>query len=113
MADELTLARPVTLPMHSAVATVYASPNLADAFAIQLPLDASADPVVLWRFLVSQQPSWIGWLTNVRDAFVAAFGLKTAKHLATLADEAKAERIGIFKVYDKSETEIILGEDDK
>jgi hypothetical protein len=76
-------------------------------------LGTSADPDVLWRFLISQQPSWIGWLTNVRDAIVACFGLKTAKELATLADEAKADRIGIFKVYGRSETEIILGEDDK
>ena len=101
------------MPTQSAVATVYESTNLADAFAIQLPFGTSSDPEVLWRFLISQQPPWIGWLTNVRDAIVARFGLKTAKHLATLANEAKADRIGIFKVYGKSETEIILGEDDK
>jgi hypothetical protein len=108
-----TLVKPVALPTQSAVATVYESTNLADAFAIQLPFGTCADPEVLWRFLISQQPSWIGWITNVRDAIVACFGLKTAKHLATLANEAKADRIGIFKVYGKSETQIILGEDDK
>jgi hypothetical protein len=87
--------------------------NLADAFAIHLPFGTSSDPEVLWRFLISQQPSWIGWLTNVRDAIVACIGLKTAKHLATLSSEGKADRIGIFKVYGRSETEIVLGEDDK
>jgi Protein of unknown function (DUF2867) len=113
MPSDLTLVRPVALPTQSAVATIYKSMNLADAFAIQLPLGTSSDPDVLWRFLISQQPSWIGWLTNVRDAIVACFGLKTAKHLATLSSEANADRIGIFKVYRKSETEIVLGEDDK
>ena len=113
MPSELMLVKPVALPAQSAVATVYESMNLADAFAIQLPLGTSADPDVLWRFLVSQQPPWIGWLTNVRDAIVARFGLKTAKHLAILSGEANADRIGIFKVYSKSETEIVLGEDDK
>jgi hypothetical protein len=113
MPSELPLVKSVALPSQSAVATVYESTNLADAFAIQLPSGTSADPDVLWRFLISQQPSWIGWLTNVRDAVVAFFGLKTAKHLATLVDEAKADRIGIFRIYAKSETEIILGEDDK
>jgi len=108
-----TLVRPVALPTQSAVATVYESTNLADAFAIQLPFGTSGDPEVLCRFLISQQPSWIGWLTSVRDAIVACFGLKTVKHLATLSGEANADRIGIFKVYGKSETEIILGEDDK
>ncbi len=113
MPSELTLVKPVALPTQSPVAALYKSTNLADAFAIQLPLGTSADPDVLWRFLISQQPSWIGWLTNVRDAIVACFGLKTAKELATLADEAKADRIGIFKVYGRSEAEIIMGEDDK
>jgi hypothetical protein len=113
MPSELTLVKPVALPAQSAVATAYESMSLADAFAIQLPFGTSSDPEVLWRFLISQQPSWIGWLTNVRDAIVACFGLKTAKHLATLSSEGKADRIGIFKVYGKSETEIVLGEDDK
>ena len=113
MPSEFTLVKPVALPAQSAVATVYESTNLADAFAIQLPFGTSSDPDVLWRFLISQQPSWIEWLTNVRDAIVACFGLKTAKHLASLSSEANAYRIGIFKVYGKSETEIVLGEDDK
>ena len=113
MPSELTLVKQVALPAQSAVAAVYESTCLADAFAIQLPFGSSSDPEVLWRFLISQQPAWIGWLTNVRDAIVACFGLKTAKHLATLSSEGKADRIGIFKVYGRSATEIVLGEDDK
>jgi Protein of unknown function (DUF2867) len=113
MPNELTLIKPVALPAQSAVATLYESTNLADAFAVQLPSGTSGDPAVLWRFLISHQPSWIGWLTNLRDAIVACFGLKTAKHLATLAGEASADRIGIFRVYGRSETEIVLGEDDR
>ena len=113
MPSEFTLVKPVALPAQSAVSTVYESVNLADAFAIQLPFGTSSDPDVLWRFLISQQPFWIGWLTNARDAIVACFGLKTARHLATLSSEANAVRIGIFKVYGRSETEIVLGEDDR
>ncbi|MDH6165371.1 hypothetical protein M2282_000499 [Variovorax boronicumulans] len=113
MPSELTPVKPVALPTQSAVATIYESMNLADAFAVQLPFGTSSDPDVLWRFLIAQQPSWIGWLTNIRDAIVASFGLKTAKHLATLSSEADADRIGIFKVYARSATEIVLGEDDK
>jgi len=113
MSSELTLVKQVALPAQSAVTTLYESTNLADAFSIQLPFGASADPDALWRFLVAQQPSWIGWLTNLRDAIVACFGLKTAKQLATLSSDANADRIGIFRVYGKSETEIVLGEDDK
>jgi hypothetical protein len=113
MPSELTPVKTVALPTQSVVATIYKSTNLADAFAVQLPVGTSSDPDVLWRFLIAHQPSWIGWLTNIRDAIVACFGLKTAKHLATLSGEADADRIGIFKVYGRSDTEIVLGEDDK
>nr|WP_231669738.1 DUF2867 domain-containing protein [Pseudomonas lini] len=82
--------------------------NLADAFAIRLPAGTSSNPDLLARFIFSHQPSWIGWLTKARDTIVACFGLKTAKHLATLAN-----RLGIFKVYSTNQTEIVLGEDDK
>jgi hypothetical protein len=113
MPREFTLVEPVALPAQSAVATVYESTNLADAFAVRLPAGTSGDPDVLCRFLLSQQPAWIGWLTDVRDAIVAGFGLKTARHLATLSGEGKADRIGIFRVYGRSDTELVLGEDDK
>ena len=113
MPRRLAQVKQVALPAQSAVATVFKSVHLADAFSIQLPSDASTDPDVLARFIFSVQPTWIAVLTNVRDGIVAGFGLKTAKHLATLSGEANADRIGIFKVYSKSETEIVLGEDDK
>jgi len=113
MPSEFTLVKPVAIPAQSSVASAYESTNLADAFAVRLPFGTSGDPDVLWRFLMSHQPFWIGWLTNVRDAIVACFGLKTAKHLASLADEATGDRIAFFKVYSRSETEIVLGEDDK
>ncbi|HJV63760.1 MAG TPA: DUF2867 domain-containing protein, partial [Albitalea sp.] len=76
------------LPVQSAVVTVFESVNFSDAFAIQLPPGASGDPDLLWRFVMSHQPAWIGWLTSLRDAVVACFGLKTAKRLAALSGEA-------------------------
>jgi hypothetical protein len=47
MLSELTLVKPVALPTHSAVANVYESMNLADAFAVQLPFGTSSDPELL------------------------------------------------------------------
>ena len=112
MQNEFMPVTPVALPSESRIIRVYKSTNLADAFAIRLPLGASKDPELLARFIFSHQPSWVGKLTMVRDAIVACFGLKTAKHLATL-DGGQGERVGIFKVYSVSETEIVVGEDDK
>jgi hypothetical protein len=114
MVNEFMLATPVALPVESGVTHVYRSVNLADAYAIRLPLSASNDPDVLARFIFSQQPSWIGTLLGLRDVLVAGFGLKTSKQLALVAAGAKtSERVGIFKVYSTNETEIVLGEDDK
>jgi hypothetical protein len=113
MPIESIFATPVTLPVQSGVSHAYKSVHLADAFAIRLSLGASTDPDVLARFIFAHQPSWIRRLTAVRDMIVACFGLTTAKHLATLASDAKAERIGIFKIYSANGNEIVVGEDDK
>ncbi|AHL33248.1 hypothetical protein CD58_10235 [Pseudomonas brassicacearum] len=108
MRREFELITSVPVPSRSGVTHLHKSINLADAYAIRLPTGTSGNPDLLARFIFSHQPSWIGWLTNVRDAVVACFGLKTARHLASLAN-----RIGPFKVYSTNQTEIVLGEDDK
>jgi len=108
MPREFELIVSVPVPSSSGITHLYTSMDLADAFAIRLPAGTSSDPDLLARFILSHQPSWIGWLMNVRDIVVACFGLKTARHLASLA-----HRIGPFKVYSTNQTEIVLGEDDK
>jgi hypothetical protein len=112
MTNEFTRVEAVALPAQSAVAAVYRSTNLADAFAVRLPAGTSGDPEVLWRFVMSQQPAWIGWLTDVRDTVVGRLGLKTARQLRALPGEARQDRIAFFKVYARSASEIVLGEDD-
>jgi len=104
---------PVAVPAHSGVSQVYPSVHLADAFAIALPSGATRDPEALARFIFAHQPAWIGALTRLRDLIVAGFGLKTTRQLATLENQARAERVGIFKIYSSNDTEIVVGEDDK
>jgi hypothetical protein len=106
-------AASVSLPPESALANAYASTHLADAYSIELPAGASTDPELLARFIFAHQARWISVLTALRDALVTGFGLKTARHLASLGSEAGAGRLGIFRIYDTSPTEVILGEDDK
>jgi len=113
MSNTITPVKHVSVPSQSAVATVFKSVNLADAFSIQLPSDASTNPDVLARFIFSVQPFWIGALTSIRDTIVTLFGLKTARHLVTLANDASVPRISFFRVFGTSETEVVLGENDK
>jgi len=81
MPREFELITSVPVPSRSGISHFYKSMNLADAFAIRLPAGTSSNPDLLARFIFSHQPSWIGWLMNVRDTIVACFGLKTAKTL--------------------------------
>jgi hypothetical protein len=110
--SHMAAATSVPLPPESAIANAYASMNLCDAYAIELPAGASTRPEVLAQFIFAHQSPWIGRLMAVRDALVAGFGLKTARHLASLGAENAAGRLGIFKVYSTTPTEIVLGEDD-
>jgi hypothetical protein len=113
MSSEHHRVTPVALPPESGIARAYESVNLADAYSIQLPAGASANPELLARFIFSQQAPWISGLMKVRDVLVAGFGLKTARQLASLGSGSGANRVGIFKIYSTSATEIVLGEDDK
>src|SRR5262245_29844870 len=113
MSTEHHRAASVPLPPESAIAKAYASTNLADAYSIELPTGASTNPELLARFIFDNQAPWISSLIAVRDTLVAGFGLKTAKHLASLNAENGARRLSIFKIYSTSPTEVVLGEDDK
>ena len=113
MSTEHHHATSVSLPPESAIAKTYTSMSLADAYSIELPTGVSTNPELLARFIFAHQAPWISSLMMVRDALVAGFGLKTAKHLASLEAESRVGRLSIFKIYSTSPTEIVLGEDDK
>jgi hypothetical protein len=98
----------VRVPADSAVARAYASTDLADAYSIQLPADAIADPELLARFVLSQQGRWVGQLIALRDALVRRLGIKTSSELRRMSDR----RLEFFKIYSQDAREIILGEDD-
>ncbi len=64
-------------------------------------------------------PNWTAKLFELRNKIVSLFGLKTdgkVKNRKELLDNFNcepSERLGLFKVYHKTENEVILGEDDK
>lgn len=103
----------VDLPADSRIVSSYAAADLADAYAIRLPVGASRDPETLARFVFSQRPAWVRGLMAVRDAAVAGLGLKTARQLERSQATDKTPRIAFFRIYETSGREIILGEDDK
>ena len=103
----------VSLPRESSVANAYASVDYADAYSIALPKEASADPEVLARFIFAQE-YWLGdFLMRTRDVLVGWLGLKVAADVTMLDTDSQAARIDFFKVYSKSDTELVMGEDDR
>lgn len=113
MSDNQWHARGVTLPPEASVTPLRQSADLADAFAIRMPPEASSDPELLARFMFGQQARWVARLMRLRDALVAGFGIKTASKMRGTGAQNPEKRIGIFKIYSKSANEIVLGEDDK
>ena len=106
--------RCVALPDESGVSRIYPTTDLADAFEVRLPPDASTDAEQLARFALSHQAPWVAGLLWLRDVLVAGFGLKTAAQLkAAGAAQGGDRRIHIFKVYEIRPGEVLLGEDDK
>ncbi len=67
----------------------------------------------------TSSPKWVGHLMELRNKLVSVFGLKTGTELSReeflnrKEKFNKGDQIGIFKVYDKNDIELILGEDDK
>ena len=99
----------VDLPQRSVLKPLYAKAGFADAFAIDLPSNATGDAERLAAHMLMGQARWVGWLIALRDALVAGFGLKTSSELR---DDVATDRIDFFRVYDRRRHEIILGEDD-
>jgi len=100
----------VDLPQRSVLKPLYAKAGFADAFAIDLPSNATGDAERLATHMLMGQARWVGWLVALRDTLVAGFGLKTS---SDLRDDVATDRIDFFRVYDRRRHEIILGEDDR
>lgn len=76
------------------------------------------DILLVAKSFMSASPKWLKTLFALRNKIAGVFGLKTAPNLEDRSAVIKkfngqpGEKLGFFKVYQYSENEIILGEDD-
>lgn len=91
-----------------------------DSFqSLMFTKEQNVDITKILKLFIFSGPKWVDHLLNIRDKIVGLFGLKTIKQIADnkkQVDNAKyniGEQLGMFKLFDKSESEFILGEDDK
>lgn len=82
-------------------------------------IDKNLNSTDLGKAFFLSAPKWVGKLFDFRNKIVSVFGLKTPGKITDknkLLDNFKCEvgdQLGLFKVFSKTENEVILGEDDK
>lgn len=96
------------LPPASQLSSSYGRADFADAFSVDLPERACYDAEALARHVFANQPAWIAMLLGIRDTLVRPLGLKTTVDFK----EKGGDRISLFHVFERSDDEIVLGEDD-
>jgi hypothetical protein len=111
MNNEEWHVRNLPVPAEASVFQYYPHHDLADAYAVSLPCDANRDIELLARSIFERPAPLVTMLMMVRDAIMRLFGVKTAHALRT--SSVPNNRIGIFRIYEKTANEILLGEDDR
>ncbi|MBN1113470.1 MAG: DUF2867 domain-containing protein [Bacteroidales bacterium] len=91
--------------------------NYVDSFqGVILANEQSVDITTVLKLFLSSGPKWGDHLLAIRDKVVALFGLKVAHNKQKEPNYAECkpgEQLGLFKLFDKSENEYVLGETDK
>jgi len=110
--DDFHRVRAVSLPQPSAVADWYATADLADAFAIALPSEATSDILALGQAVLATPPAWVNVLLKLRDAIVTPFGIKTTRAIEHELRANGVPCVGIFRILSTADTEAVVGEQD-
>lgn len=105
----------VPLPAESLLSNPNRPYDYADSYAAPVPAGMSAADAA-WDFF-GRAPEWVSALMRLRNRVVSLFGLKTGPAVRPGRPEKKdlaaGQKVGMFRIYSVSETEVILGEDDR
>ncbi len=104
----------VPLPTSSSLCNPSAPYDYADSYSAVLPDSSMTATDAAWEFF-GQAPRWVGTLMRMRNSLVSLFGLKTGRGEQSVERRALApgQKVGLFRIYSASPTEVILGEDDR
>jgi hypothetical protein len=124
MNSPFTTVREVQVPPGTVIHGTLADAHFFDAFATADPHPA-ASALQTWLDVVARTPRWAEQLLAVRNQMVRLVGLKGVgqlqdRHpLASGASPGDAgsyrvgDRVGIFLIRHLSDTEVVMGQDDK
>jgi hypothetical protein len=105
----------VPLPDDSLVKKAFSTINYADAYRAKLPENRPHDLASVVKSFAGAPPPWLGRLMKIRNSFSRLLGLEPkagrlrSSQGLTLEPGAK---IGIFKIFQKTANEVLMGEDD-
>jgi hypothetical protein len=109
-----------TLPNNSILNTSHKKYDYVDSFqGILNDIENNITSVDIGKAFFSSGPKWVGKLFNLRNKIVSVFGLKTSGNIVDRQQQLEnfkcepGEQLGLFKVFNKTGYEVILGEDDK
>lgn len=81
--------------------------------------DDKITSVDIGKAFFSCGPKWVEKLFHLRNIIVSKFGLKTSGNIIDRQQQVESfqcepgEQLGLFKVFNKTDNEVIIGEDDK
>jgi hypothetical protein len=94
--------------------------NYIDSFSAQIVSSHNKiDAAQIVKLFFECGPKWVEVLLTIRHKMVKVFGLKTSGSVQQLPADFNyatievGQQAGLFKLFSKSDTEFILGEDDK
>lgn len=113
----MTAVSKVNIPSQSLLSSTLSSAYFYDAYQTLNP-KPNRSSLQIWLDVVTQPMPWIEAAMAIRNKTVSLFGLKQGD-VAGLnntkpANEYKVgDRVGIFQIYNLSDNEVVMGEDDK
>jgi hypothetical protein len=109
-----------TLPNNSILNTSHKEYDYVDSFqGVLNDIENKISSVDIGKAFFSSGPKWVGKLFNLRNKIVSVFGLKTSGNVADRQQQLDnfkcepGEQLGLFKVFNRTDNEVIMGEDDK
>jgi hypothetical protein len=108
------------LPKNSILNTSHNEYGYVDSFqGVLYDIENKITSVDIGKAFFSSGPKWVGKLFNLRNKIVSLFGLKTSGNVIDRQQQLDnfkcepGEQLGLFRVFNKTDNEVIIGEDDK
>lgn len=108
----------VAIPRNSQIHDYSTNAYFSDCFMTNIPYNGES-ALELFLSTVNNVPKWVDFLMTLRNEVVEKIGLKNLGKLSEvdvnkpLESYKKGDRVGIFSIYENSEYEVILEDQDK